>query len=257
MDPPRFRALVVDDDPDVRFLLGRALRDSGRVDVVAEAVNGREAVTAAAEHEPDLVLLDLNMPVVDGLTALPQILAVCPPTTVVAAMSALVSNEAATEALEQGAAAFLTKEAGYTRLVTDVLQLMAQGFPAGGPDERQARWDLPPELNSGARARRQLRRLLGTWDLPELLDTTELLATELINNAVVHARSHVTVSVRQRPDCLRVEVTDVGAGVPNRPNTDLTDTHGRGLMLVEAMSAAWGAMVNGDAKTVWFEVSTN
>ncbi|MDQ1396258.1 MAG: hypothetical protein QOG64_1517, partial [Acidimicrobiaceae bacterium] len=63
--------LVADDLEDTRFLVRRFLERTGRFTVVAEAANGVEAVALVARHTPDLALLDLAMPVMDGLEALP------------------------------------------------------------------------------------------------------------------------------------------------------------------------------------------
>ena len=117
-----------------------------------------------------------------------------------------------------------------------------------------ARWQLPADVTSGAQARSHLRQLLESWRLAHLLDAAELLASELINNAVVHALSPVTVDIRRRDDAVRVEVTDVGSGVPRKPDAGLEASHGRGLMLVEALSDAWGTTVDDGRKTVWFEL---
>jgi hypothetical protein len=96
--------------------------------------------------------------------------------------------------------------------------------------------------------------VLTSWQLDHLIDDAQLLTTELVNNAVVHARSRVLVNLEHDPDALRVEVTDVGGGVLQPVDTGLDETHGRGLMLVAAMSCAWGTVFEGDAKTVWFEL---
>jgi DNA-binding NarL/FixJ family response regulator len=64
------RVLVVDDDPDMRLLLGVMLQLDG-VEVVAEAANGVEAIDAAREHQPDVVVLDEAMPVMSGSEAVP------------------------------------------------------------------------------------------------------------------------------------------------------------------------------------------
>lgn len=251
----RVRTVVVDDHADARELIGLALTRSGHFEVVGEATDGAEAVTVAADCRPDLVLLDLNMPGTDGLTALPQVQAVCAPHTVVVVMSVEHSAQTSEDVVRAGAAAFLPKDPGFRRLVDDLLALLGDAIPAA--DAQAVHWHLPADLASGARARQQLRDLLTTWQLANLLDEVELLATELINNAVVHADSDVLLSVSLRQDALRVEVTDVGDGTPHRPTPDLHATHGRGLMLVEAMSTAWGTAANGEAKTVWFELATN
>src|SRR5689334_25388962 len=71
--PPPLRVIVADDNPVVRAGLTALL--SGREDltVVAEAADGREAYESALRHRPDVVLLDVRMPGVDGLSALPHL----------------------------------------------------------------------------------------------------------------------------------------------------------------------------------------
>ena len=78
------RVVLVDDTADLRQLLRIAL---GRVgfDVVGEAGDGAAGIEVAREQEPDLVVLDLSMPVMDGLEALPHIRAACPRAAIVEA----------------------------------------------------------------------------------------------------------------------------------------------------------------------------
>jgi anti-sigma regulatory factor (Ser/Thr protein kinase) len=120
--------------------------------------------------------------------------------------------------------------------------------------ERTARWALPAALTSGAVARGQLRELLDGSGLCAVLDEAELLVTELINNAVVHARSDVLVHVEQHPDALRVAVSDRGRGRWRRRPAAPDATSGRGLLLVETLADTWGTAVEGETKTVWFEL---
>lgn len=124
-------------------------------------------------------------------------------------------------------------------------------------DDRAAQWHLPASLTSGSQVRHELRAVLVSWGLAELLDVAELLVSELVNNSVIHARSQVTVQMRHRGGALRVEVTDAGVGRLRPRDSDLEDTHGRGLMLVDAMSDVWGTAVSSEAKTVWFELHTD
>src|SRR5262245_12826011 len=75
--------VVVDDAPDVRLLLKTQLRLSGELEVVGEGSDGYEAVELASTHRPALMLLDVSMPGLDGLAALPLVLDVSPATRVV------------------------------------------------------------------------------------------------------------------------------------------------------------------------------
>lgn len=103
--PPR--VLVVDDEPDLRFVVRHILARGGRFDVVGEAADGQEAIGLAAELQPDIVVLDLLMPT-PGETALPHILRVAP-TCMVAVFSALDPDSYRDRLLSSGAFACYAK----------------------------------------------------------------------------------------------------------------------------------------------------
>jgi signal transduction histidine kinase len=105
---PRTRVLLVDDQVDERLVLRAMLEASGRFEVVAECRDGAEAVVEAARLQPDLVLLDLEMPGVDGLTALPQLRDAAPGARTVV-VSGYPASRYAAEALAQGATSYLEK----------------------------------------------------------------------------------------------------------------------------------------------------
>lgn len=102
------RVLLVDDAADIRMLVRIGLRRDGRFDVVGEASNGAEAIERAEEHQPDVVLLDVAMPVMDGLEALPRIRDVAPGARVVI-LSGFTSESMREGATAQGADAYLEK----------------------------------------------------------------------------------------------------------------------------------------------------
>jgi CheY-like chemotaxis protein len=77
------RVLVVDDDADLRFLLRMVLDREGESVVVAEASNGHEAIEAAAEHRPDVIVLDQAMPLMSGLEAIPELRTAAPDARIV------------------------------------------------------------------------------------------------------------------------------------------------------------------------------
>src|SRR5437588_8130347 len=75
--------LVVDDEPDIRFLLRMTLGREPGIEIVGEARNGEEAVKLVREKCPDVVLLDIGMPVMDGIEATPYIRTACAKTKIV------------------------------------------------------------------------------------------------------------------------------------------------------------------------------
>lgn len=102
------RIVLCDDTPEIRFLLRVGLEVDGRFEVVGEAVNGQEAIDVAAAQQPDAVLLDLAMPVMDGLEAIPRILEVSPATKILV-LTAFDAVQMYDEAMALGAAAYIEK----------------------------------------------------------------------------------------------------------------------------------------------------
>src|SRR5437763_3902055 len=115
-----FRVVVADDFADIRHLMRLTLERSGRFQIVGEAVNGAEAITLAQELEPDLLLLDLSMPVLSGLEALPRIREASPATKVVV-LSGLDRAQMEPDAREGGAVGYLEKGLRPSELVDELL----------------------------------------------------------------------------------------------------------------------------------------
>lgn len=116
------RVLIADDTPDIRLLLRAALRMYPGFEIVAEAVDGAEAVKLTAEHQPDAILLDLAMPVKDGLQAIPEILTISPDTKILV-LSGFTATEMRPEAFRLGAHAYLEKGSPPDRLITTLRKL--------------------------------------------------------------------------------------------------------------------------------------
>jgi signal transduction histidine kinase len=189
------RVLVVDDTPDLRDLLTMALERTGEFEVVAHAENGREAVDSASAYEPDLVLLDIAMPVMDGLEALPLVRSACPDAIVVM-LSGFGASEMTTKALAGGADGYLQKGQPLGTLLAQLRTLVAKvvsGRDAGGGADTEARpatldhLELAPfgflQVRHGQvlRANREAGRLLGDLSAAdtELAHIAPVLATHL------------------------------------------------------------------------------
>ncbi|MFD7240196.1 response regulator [Streptomyces syringium] len=118
------RVLVVDDQILIRAGVAALLRAAPGTTVVAEASDGEEAVAAAAEHRPDVILMDIRMPGLSGIAATERILAAAErdgvPAPRVLVLTTFDLDEYVYEALRAGAAGFLLKDAGPHRLLAAV-----------------------------------------------------------------------------------------------------------------------------------------
>ncbi|MES4889741.1 SpoIIE family protein phosphatase [Streptomyces sp. NPDC096012] len=133
----------------------------------------------------------------------------------------------------------------------DIALLMArvQGLPA----ESVGDWTLPREPRSVGRAREYARAQLLSWDLEPLVDTAELLVSELVTNALRYGEGEIRLRLLL-DRTLVCEVWDSGLVQPRRRRARDTDEGGRGLQLVGLLSAAWGSRRTPRGKTVWFEL---
>lgn len=118
------------------------------------------------------------------------------------------------------------------------------------------------DLQGVARVRRFLDDLLRRWGLEELRDDLDLLSTEVVTNALIHAHSEVELRLREYPDRIRVEVRDSDPHPPVPAavlTADAADNQaaesGRGLLIVDLLAAAWGSSPTGRGKTTWFDVA--
>lgn len=109
------RVMLVDDSVIIRSLMSRILKSVNDIDIVAMAGNGQEAIDKARDIQPDIILTDLEMPVMDGLTAIPLLLQTCPQTQIIVC-SALSEKGAdiTLKGLSLGASDFILKPSALT-----------------------------------------------------------------------------------------------------------------------------------------------
>jgi anti-sigma regulatory factor (Ser/Thr protein kinase) len=118
----------------------------------------------------------------------------------------------------------------------------------------EAEVSFPAELASAAAARRFAESTLTEWGCGDLLDTVRLLVSELVINAVLHARTSGRLAIRMDGGELRVAVHDSSPS-PVRPRSYPTNAPtGRGLMILDAMAEQWGVEEVPGGKAVWFSL---
>ncbi len=120
------RILVVDDQHGVRVLLQLAFQEEGYQ--VATAVNGRDALRQVERWRPDVVVMDVRMPIMGGLEALPRIKSLAPRTAVII-MSAYVESDALPEVWRLGADDFIFKPFDLDELKTRVRRVLPATAP--------------------------------------------------------------------------------------------------------------------------------
>ncbi|GEP39850.1 hypothetical protein NPS01_35130 [Nocardioides psychrotolerans] len=118
------RVVIIDDTPDLRELLRLALTRGG-FEVVAEAGDGREGIEVVRAHRPDVILLDLAMPVMDGIEALPTIRRLCP-TAKIVVLSGFGAQQMSARAVAAGADGYVQKGAPLTTIL-DYVRDIASG----------------------------------------------------------------------------------------------------------------------------------
>lgn len=116
------------------------------------------------------------------------------------------------------------------------------------------------DLHGVKAAREFVRDCLKSWKLEAMTDDLELMASEVVTNALTHADSYVELRLRLHPDRIRLEVrdTDVTPPLPSSLSAceeeNAQAEHGRGLIIVDALGE-WGSSPSGRGKVVWCEIA--
>jgi DNA-binding NarL/FixJ family response regulator len=193
------RAIVVDDDPFARRVIKDALQSAGIV-VIAEARNGRQAVELALYYRPDVVVMDVVMPEIDGIVATRRIVKELPEQIVVILTGADDDGEIGLQALRAGATGFLSKD-----LDVDALPRALEGARLGEAVISRRMTKLLIEqvrkTPEGLQGMRPVRSPLTAreWEVIDLLRdgrSTEAIADDLVLS-IETVRSHVKNILRK------------------------------------------------------------
>lgn len=154
--PARLRVLLADDNELFAEALTTTLELDARLEIVGRARNGEEAVELAAALHPDVVLMDVDMPVLDGIDATRGVKRVSPPSRVLM-LTASAAAEDRARAMDAGATAYLVKGGFAAELFDTIFYVAAtegsapRPEPAASPRARRQRWLALP-TSRGLRA---------------------------------------------------------------------------------------------------------
>ena len=228
----RARIIVADDHPLFRSALARVLEEASGLEVVAQAADGRQALEFCRRFGPDLVLMDSNMPIMDGLEATRAIKRESP-STIVLMLTAYDEPERLSEAVRAGAGGYLLKTADPRQIVEAVRRALEGGSPVDEElamgllsrltneeprsQEERARGPVPPDpptqqrptpaplgvltpretevlrLVAKGHANRQIARELG-------------ISTSTVKNHVLRIRAKLGASDRTRAAVMAIEM---------------------------------------------------
>ncbi|WP_394618886.1 response regulator [Lentzea sp. JNUCC 0626] len=200
------RLVLVDDDPLVRAGLLMILGGAEGIDVVGEAADGREAVDVVLRERPDVVLMDVRMPRMDGLTALRQLRDRGSPARIVV-LTTFDTDELVVTALREGAAGFLVKDTRPADIVAAVRRV-AQGEPMLSPSVTSRLINVVTSQGDDAR-RRTARALLARLTSRER--EVAVAVAEGLSNAEIAGSLHLglaTVKTHVGSVFAKLEVTN-------------------------------------------------
>jgi len=144
----------------------------------------------------------------------------------------------------------VVKELDLTKDRDDIALLISRLHPL--PADRSAAWRIPGDPRQVARCRALVRETLAGWALDGLVETVELLVSELVTNAIQHAGGEIRLRLQRDDGTLLCEVCDTTRTPPELQELSATAERGRGILLVNELSRRWGYRRTASGKVVWF-----
>jgi DNA-binding NarL/FixJ family response regulator len=228
--------MLVDDDPLVRRALREALGDQPGFTVVAEASNGVEAVNVAIEEQPDVVLIDIDMPGAEGLTATARLTRMAPDMRVVM-ISTWDDDELGLLGLRAGAEGFLTKDTDIDALTRSLVGVV-HGEAAISRRLTRRVVQAIRGVADGRSGMRPVKSQLTSreWQVLDLMSagrSTETIAQTLVLS-IETVRSHVKHILAKLGAHSRAEAIDIADRLRQRPGTSIGEKAGDELLLRRA-----------------------
>ena len=217
----RTSVMLVDDHSIMRDLLRDALENTGEFQVVAQASDGEEALKVAAEAAPDVIVMDVIMPVMDGIEACRQITELLPGTRVLM-LTASNEKDAIVRSIAAGATGYLQKYSGKEQLLTTLREVALGEFRIPGDAARRlARAVRSPSTDDAAdllatlteREREILKLFAGGLSYQEIGEVRQISALT-VRNAVSGVQRKLGFKTRQQMVVWAVRAGLVDGGSP-------------------------------------------
>lgn len=181
MNKKKLQIILIDDHKRVHQAISEMLDFYDDIELIAQGSNGKEAIDLCNRYSPDLILMDVVMPIMDGIEATKQILTKHPDTKILA-LSSFEDPNAVREMLEKGAIGYVLKNASITELY-HIIRTASDGQNILSPQIMKTLIDAPPDQVD--------------YDLtPRELEVLTLLATGVTNNQVGNELNISTSTVK-------------------------------------------------------------
>lgn len=133
----------------------------------------------------------------------------------------------------------------------------ALSIAAADPVPLRMHQRLEPTVHAPRAARELAAEACAAWDLPRAVVPAEIIASELVTNAVRHAGTTIDLRITHREEELRISVQDRDPALARLRAPSETDDHGRGLLIVDSVAHRWGCEPVGGGKVVWAAVQVS
>ncbi len=228
-------------------MVAQALGSHHDFTVVGEAGDLETALALSRANPPDVIVVDLGLAHAAGSGVLTDLGAAAPGALVVTYDGTRGSDRARTPR-RVGACIDSDGDVRDVGELVDFLEQVAIRIP------RIATMRCGPGTREVALSRRFVVDHCVEWGRPGVAENAAIVVSELVTNALVHARAACELTVGLRGDVLRIEVADHVRRRPVAPDVALDCEHGRGLLLVSLLCTAWGSEPRDDGKSVWAEL---